>query len=81
MVCFIGLAFGTLSGDALLHLIPSSLGIHSHEDSSDSHSHQKQIQGLEVPNYIWYQLCLLASIYALFLFEVIINAIYSDEEV
>ncbi|CAG2173437.1 unnamed protein product [Oppiella nova] len=87
MVCFIGLSFGTLAGDALLHLIPHALGIHSHEESSnhssgehtDSHSdHTHEKSG--IPDFLWYQLCVLGAIYGLFLFELIINAIYSDDK-
>ena len=83
MLCFIGLAFGTLCGDALLHLIPHSLGLHSHKETDDSHNHKDNdlSHGSAVPDYLWYMLCLLGSIYGLFLFEVIINAIYSDDEV
>ena len=76
MMCFIGLAFGTLAGDAMLHLIPSSLGLHSHkreEDHTDQHEHHHD----EIPEYFYYQLGVLGAMYGLFLFELLCNSFSS----
>ncbi|CAG2109859.1 unnamed protein product [Medioppia subpectinata] len=73
-------------GDALLHLIPHALGIHSHDESSahtngqHSHDSQHKHQNSGIPDFLWYQLCVLGAIYGLFVFEVIINAIYSEDD-
>lgn len=76
MMCFIGLAFGTLAGDAMLHLIPSFLGLHSHkreEDHTDQHEHHHD----EIPEYFYYQLGVLGAMYGLFLFELLCNSFSS----
>ncbi|XP_068091675.1 zinc transporter ZIP12 [Hyperolius riggenbachi] len=61
---FVGLAVGTLSGDALLHLIPLVLGIH--DISHDHHGNDGELY-LEERQYLWKIMGMIAGIHGFFL--------------
>ncbi|OCT75159.1 zinc transporter ZIP4 [Xenopus laevis] len=60
---FVSLAVGSLTGDAVLHLIPQILGLHGHSDP-DGHSHEGEDR-----SHIWKLLAVLGGLYLFFLME------------
>ncbi|XP_029299362.1 zinc transporter ZIP4 [Cottoperca gobio] len=72
----ISLAVGSLTGDALLHLLPMFLGLHVHS-GSQKHSHDGQQE--ETPEYIYKMLVVICGIYYFYLMETIFSlVIYKD---
>ncbi|XP_061463115.1 zinc transporter ZIP4 [Rhineura floridana] len=63
---FVSLAVGSLTGDAMLHLIPTFLGLHSHS-SGEGHSHDHH--GAEGHDSLWKLLGVLGGFYLFFLLE------------
>ncbi|XP_053486056.1 zinc transporter ZIP12-like [Ictalurus furcatus] len=68
---FVGLAVGTLSGDALLHLIPQILGLHDDSQHDDSNL-------MEPKAYLWKIMGIIAGIYGFFLIERIFSFVMSS---
>ncbi|KAM8967619.1 zinc transporter ZIP12 [Pelodytes ibericus] len=62
---FVGLAVGTLSGDALLHLIPEVLGIH--DVMSHDHDVQNGEYDLNHKQYLWKIMGMIGGIHGFFL--------------
>ncbi|XP_030849524.1 zinc transporter ZIP4-like [Strongylocentrotus purpuratus] len=61
----IALAVATLTGDAVLHLLPQAVGLHTH-DSSDHSAHTPTSPEMA---YIWKCLVVEMAIYVFFVFE------------
>jgi len=70
MSTFICLGVGTMLGDAFLHLIPMSLGLHAHDHGGhgDHSSHSKEEEE-DANAFVWKMLVLLVAIYAFYLVE------------
>ncbi|KAL1255002.1 hypothetical protein QQF64_013063 [Cirrhinus molitorella] len=69
----ISLAVGSLTGDALLHLLPAFLGLHIHEDGLD---HDHSVINYD---YVYKLLVLIAGIYFFYLMEGIFSIITRRE--
>ncbi|XP_033747807.1 zinc transporter ZIP12-like isoform X2 [Pecten maximus] len=82
---FMGLAVGTLAADALLHLIPEALSLHSHHIEEDGHGandthdddHDDHDDEIHVEPYVWYCLIVLTGIYAFYILEVIMASLHA----
>nr|XP_055076187.1 zinc transporter ZIP4 [Misgurnus anguillicaudatus] len=69
----ISLAVGSLTGDAILHLLPTFLGLHKHEDGSDNDNSGDNY------DFIYKLLVLIAGIYLFYLMESIFAIITHGE--
>ncbi|ESO84490.1 hypothetical protein LOTGIDRAFT_168722, partial [Lottia gigantea] len=67
MATFMGLAVGTLTSDALLHLLPEAFGIHNHE------GHEHSSDEIEVEKFVWFAFAALGGLYAFFLIESVMS--------
>uniref|UniRef100_A0A8D2LTU5 Solute carrier family 39 member 4 n=1 Tax=Varanus komodoensis TaxID=61221 RepID=A0A8D2LTU5_VARKO len=63
---FVSLAVGSLTGDALLHLVPRFLGLHSHSHG-EGHAHDQHEAGDH--DALWKLLAVLGGLYIFFLLE------------
>lgn len=75
MQTFLSLAVGALTGDALLHLIPKVLGLHTH--SGEGHAHEEVGIGAQST---WRLLAVLGGLYIFFLFESFFNLLLPRDQ-
>ncbi|KAF7664095.1 hypothetical protein LDENG_00189060 [Lucifuga dentata] len=68
----ISLAVGSLTGDALLHLLPMFLGLHVHESGHDHSDSQHKEDNLD---YLHKMLVVIAGIYIFYLMETIFSLV------
>uniref|UniRef100_A0A8C6HZF7 Solute carrier family 39 (zinc transporter), member 4 n=1 Tax=Mus spicilegus TaxID=10103 RepID=A0A8C6HZF7_MUSSI len=76
MQTFLSLAVGALTGDALLHLIPKVLGLHTH--GGDGHTHEEEV-GVG-GQATWRLLAVLGGFYIFFLFESFFNLLLPRDQ-
>uniref|UniRef100_H9GFK2 Zinc transporter ZIP4 n=1 Tax=Anolis carolinensis TaxID=28377 RepID=H9GFK2_ANOCA len=74
---FVSLAVGSLTGDAMLHLIPTFLGLHSHShgEGEDHHDHH----GAQGHDALWKLLAVLGGLYLFFLLEKLFSLFGHDD--
>uniref|UniRef100_A0A8C5PKV4 Zinc transporter ZIP4 n=1 Tax=Leptobrachium leishanense TaxID=445787 RepID=A0A8C5PKV4_9ANUR len=72
---FMSLAVGSLTGDAVLHLIPQFLGLHDHS-ASDGHDHGEE----EDRSHIWKLLVVLGGLYCFFVMEKLFDIFLGHED-
>ncbi|XP_067323328.1 zinc transporter ZIP4 [Anolis sagrei] len=74
---FVSLAVGSLTGDAMLHLIPTFLGLHSHShgEGQDHHDHH----GAQGSDALWKLLAVLGGLYLFFLLEKLFALLGHDD--
>lgn len=73
MLTFMALAVGTMTSDALLHLIPETLGLDEHGDEgaeADEHEHEHEEHGHE---HIGKMTAVLGTLYVLYMLELILQ--------
>lgn len=66
LALFVGLAVGTLTGDALLHLIPMTMGADLH---SEDDGHEPTVEEIIIEKYVWFALITIGGIYLFYLIE------------
>ncbi|KAK3607819.1 hypothetical protein CHS0354_031319 [Potamilus streckersoni] len=64
MASFLGLAVGTLTADALIHLLPEAFGVVEEEEMQ-----QEEKKSVGVEPYIWYGLAACGGIWIFYIFE------------
>jgi len=71
MLTFMALAVGCMTSDALLHLVPETLGLEEEEAEDDGHQHEEEKQ--RVTPYLGKMVAILATLYGLYLLELIMH--------
>ncbi|CAG10810.1 unnamed protein product, partial [Tetraodon nigroviridis] len=76
----VSLAVGSLTGDALLHLLPMVLGLHLHSDDTSgiNHAHDDHEEG--PPDHLYKLLVVMGGIYAFYLMETIFSLLTSGHQ-
>uniref|UniRef100_A0A8C7Z2C5 Zinc transporter ZIP4 n=1 Tax=Oryzias sinensis TaxID=183150 RepID=A0A8C7Z2C5_9TELE len=74
----ISMAVGSLTGDALLHLVPMFLGLHVHSDEDSSHGSSDHSHEDGIPDYTYKMLAALGGIYLFYLMESIFSLITQE---
>ncbi|XP_051949423.1 zinc transporter ZIP4 isoform X2 [Xyrauchen texanus] len=69
----ISLAVGSLTGDALLHLLPAVLGLHIHDDGSNNNHSEDNL------HFVYKLLVLIGGIYFFYVMETIFSIITRGE--
>ncbi|XP_067148675.1 LOW QUALITY PROTEIN: zinc transporter ZIP4 [Apteryx mantelli] len=70
---FVSLAVGSLTGDALLHLVPQFLGLHSHADGAHGHGEAGAADAT------WKLLAVLGGLYGFFLLEKLFSLLAREQ--
>ncbi|XP_037548800.1 zinc transporter ZIP4-like [Nematolebias whitei] len=76
----ISMAVGSLTGDALLHLIPIFLGLHVHSHDDDRHHHSRQNNQEGTPDYTYKMLSVIGGIYVFYLMETIFSMVAQEKD-
>ncbi|XP_070566281.1 zinc transporter ZIP10-like [Ptychodera flava] len=74
----VALAVGTLAGDAVLHLIPHSFGLHAHGEDNGHNHHGDEHDDQKVSDVVMRGLVILLGIYFFFMTERLMH-IFSDQ--
>lgn len=73
MLTFMALAVGTMTSDAMLHLVPEALGLHEHEHGHEAHEEEEHEHEEGESEHIGKMTAVLATLYALYLLELILQ--------
>ncbi|CAF3431381.1 unnamed protein product [Rotaria sp. Silwood1] len=74
LATFTALAVGTLFGDTMFHLIPFTMGLHSHASDGHGHVHEAENNSLvSIPVYQWRMFITVIVLYGFYLLEVILH--------